>query len=275
MPVLTPCPLPKVSLRWGQLQDAAGARGPRLAAAALPQPLPALRRLHLRLRGHPLHGGAGGRGEGWGRGAPSHVVGVPSLCGTQSNLRFVTAARRCTSCAAPPCATWHSLSPAGPPASWPCPPVSWAWCGEGPDRPWLSPTPTLVISLPQEPAGQQGTRGQRTPWARSPPRAESSSPRGLRQGEAEPCAAASLRHGLPFSSSSTPNNKPKKSRAVAAGWQCFVWAPSQKKRLKPWSCCGHAASAPCSQPLRQHRARGGRGAPPGPCLPPPQQAESC
>lgn len=268
MPVLTPRPLPKVSLRWGQLQDAAGARGPRLAAAALPQPLPALRRLHLRLRGHPLHGGAGGRGEGWGRGAPSHVVGVPSLCGTQSNLRFVTAARRCTSCAAPPCATWRSPSPAGPPASWPCPPVSWAWCGEGPDRPWLSPTPTLMMSLPQEPAGQQGTRGQRTPWARSPPRAESSSPRSLRRGEAEPCAAASLGHGLPLSSSSTPKNKPEKSRAVAAGWQCFVWAPSQKKKaealelLWPRSLCPLLTAPPAAQ------GQGREGSAPRPLLAP-------
>lgn len=61
----------QVPLRRGQLQDPARACGTGLTATALPEPLPALRHLHLHLRGAPLHGGAGGRGEGGGQAYPA------------------------------------------------------------------------------------------------------------------------------------------------------------------------------------------------------------
>ncbi|KAI6068377.1 hypothetical protein LUU34_01099800 [Aix galericulata] len=109
-----------------------------------------------------------------------------------------------------------------------------------------------MTSPPQEPAGQRGTRGQRTPRARSPPRDESSSPRGLRRGEAEPCAAASLRHGLPSSSSSTPNNKPVKSRVVGSVACLGSVAKEKAEALElPWPrglCPLGTPRGPCSPP---------------------------
>uniref|UniRef100_A0A8B9DQX9 P-type domain-containing protein n=1 Tax=Anser cygnoides TaxID=8845 RepID=A0A8B9DQX9_ANSCY len=167
----------RVSLRWGQLQDAAGAGGTRLAAAALPQPLPALRRLHLCLRGDPLHGGAGGRGV--------HLVqrlGVPP--GTARAL--------------------PALLPAG--RALPSPPVSG---GQGDsERRGHSHLPG-TSRLPQEACGgERLSPALPLPWGTGCP-PPPPPPQPLPLGQPPGCP-------WPWRQAGTPNNKPVKSTAAAA-----------------------------------------------------------
>lgn len=137
--------------------------------------------------GEPMLLGVGGS---LGLGAPS--PGPPAPLAADSGPPVVF---RCTSHAALLFATWHSPSPAGPPASWECLQVSLGAAGSRlpPQQPvtvqgGTSACPSFPCQAPgppQECVGLWGTGGQLKPRSRSPPGDTSSSPRSPSCGEAE------------------------------------------------------------------------------------------